>query len=79
MNVDLTPELERLVQSKLESGRYDSASAVLREAIELLDYRDRIFTSGEVEYRDHIEEGWLPRGSRISSMAMVYSIASTLN
>ena len=35
MNVSLTPELEKLVNAKVESGRYNSASEVVREALRL--------------------------------------------
>ncbi len=37
MNVTLSPQLEAFVQSKLDSGRYSDANAVIREALELLD------------------------------------------
>ena len=40
MNVSLTPELEKFVQGKVESGRYTSASEVVREALRLLEKRD---------------------------------------
>jgi len=40
-NVSLTPELEALVDSKVASGRYRSASEVVRAALRLLDERDR--------------------------------------
>ena len=40
MNVHLTPELERLVQDKVQSGRYNSASEVVREALRLMEQRD---------------------------------------
>jgi antitoxin ParD1/3/4 len=43
MNVSLTPELEQLVQSKVRSGRYLSASEVVREGLRLLEERDRLF------------------------------------
>ncbi len=42
MNVSLTPELEQLVQQKVRSGRYLSASEVVREALRLLEDRDRL-------------------------------------
>lgn len=42
MEVLLTPELERLVQQKLESGRYQSPDEVLRQALLLLDARDTL-------------------------------------
>ena len=40
MNVSLTPELEKLVSDKVESGRYNSASEVVREALRLLEDYD---------------------------------------
>jgi len=36
MNVSLTPELEKWVQSKVESGLYGSSSEVVRDALRLL-------------------------------------------
>ncbi|MBV8895474.1 MAG: type II toxin-antitoxin system ParD family antitoxin [Acidobacteriaceae bacterium] len=37
MNVSLTPELEQLISAKVQSGRYSSASEVVREALRLLE------------------------------------------
>jgi antitoxin ParD1/3/4 len=42
MNVSLTPELEQFVHAKVKSGRYLSASEVVREALRLLEERDRL-------------------------------------
>ncbi len=42
MNVSLTPELDRFVADKVESGRYTSASEVVREALRLLEEEDRV-------------------------------------
>lgn len=42
MHVSLTPQLEEIVKRKVESGMYHSSSEVVREAIRLLDERDRI-------------------------------------
>ncbi len=41
MNVSLTPELDKFVAGKVESGRYNSASEVVREALRLLEDNDR--------------------------------------
>jgi len=41
MNVSLTTELERFVSAKVESGRYNSASEVVREALRLLEEHDQ--------------------------------------
>jgi antitoxin ParD1/3/4 len=40
MNVSLTPQLEEFVSAKVESGRYNSASEVVREALRLLEEHD---------------------------------------
>jgi len=41
MNVSLTPELDKFVSGKVESGRYNSASEVVREALRLLEEYDQ--------------------------------------
>ncbi len=40
MNVSLTPELEQFISAKVESGRYNSSSEVVREALRLLEQQD---------------------------------------
>jgi antitoxin ParD1/3/4 len=42
MNVSLTKELEDLVDQKLRSGMYHSASEVVREGLRLLKERDEL-------------------------------------
>jgi antitoxin ParD1/3/4 len=41
MNVSLTEELARFVKAKVETGRYGSSSEVVREALRLLERKDR--------------------------------------
>lgn len=41
MNVSLTPELENFVQDKVSTGRYTSASEVVREALRLLEQSEK--------------------------------------
>ena len=41
MNVSLTPELDKFVAGKVASGRYTSASEVVREALRLLEEHER--------------------------------------
>lgn len=43
MNVSLTPALEKLVQRKVASGLYTSASEVIREALRLFEDENRIY------------------------------------
>jgi antitoxin ParD1/3/4 len=40
MNVSLTPELENWVDEKVRTGRYASASEVIREALRLLELEE---------------------------------------
>jgi antitoxin ParD1/3/4 len=41
MNVSLTPQLEELIRRKVASGMYGNASEVVREALRLLEERER--------------------------------------
>jgi antitoxin ParD1/3/4 len=52
-NVSLTPELEALIDSKVASGRYRSASEVVRAALRLLDERERRMERKLQTSRDH--------------------------
>jgi antitoxin ParD1/3/4 len=58
MNVDLSPELEELIEESVRSGRYASVREVLSDALRLLDRRDRLVGSCVADYTDAIEEGW---------------------
>ncbi len=40
MNISLTPELQKLVQAKVESGLYASESEVVEDALRLLEQRE---------------------------------------
>ena len=40
MNISLTPELEQLVNDKVKTGLYQTASEVIREGLRLLRERD---------------------------------------
>ena len=61
MNVSLTPELEKFVSTKVESGRYNSASEVVREALRLLEEHDQARTTQLAELNREI-------GRRLASL-----------
>jgi len=67
MNVSLTPELEKLVTQKVDSGLYQSASEVIREGLRLLDDQDRLRELHLNEVRKKIQTGLdqLDRGEGI--------------
>ncbi len=54
MNVSLTPELERFVDGKVESGLYNNASEVVREGLRLLKEHDEV----RRRWTEQIERGW---------------------
>lgn len=57
MNVPIDLELEELVRFKVETGSYASASAVIGEALRLLDERDRFYLLHSGDIRDQIAAG----------------------
>lgn len=67
MHVHLTPELEQLVHTKVQGGRYNSASEVVREALRLLEERDQLLELHQDTIRQQIEVGWasLRRGEGV--------------
>ena len=66
MAISMDPQLEELVHRKVASGLYGDANAVLREALELLDKRDRFeaLRAAVAEGMAEIERGeyvtWTP-------------------
>ncbi len=57
MNVSLTPELDQFVQSRLASGRYQTASEVIREGLRLLEEREQARDTALEELRAKIRRG----------------------
>lgn len=57
MNISLTPQLEKLVQDRVKSGRYTSASEVIREALRLLETHDRAIDQGLAQLRADVDAG----------------------
>ena len=61
MNVSLTPELENFVSAKVGSGRYNSASEVVREALRLLEEHDSARAAQLSEFNEEL-------GRRLASL-----------
>ena len=57
MNISLTPHFEELVKGKVDSGLYNSASEVMREALRLLEERDQLHKLRFEELRSDIQKG----------------------
>ena len=57
LNVSLTPEWQHFVTEKVQSGRYHSASEVIREGLRLLEERDQIREIRIQELKNKIAAG----------------------
>ena len=67
MNVSLTPELERFVTGKVQAGRYNSASEVVREALRLLEEHEQTRADQLAEFNKELGRrlASLDRGERV--------------
>jgi antitoxin ParD1/3/4 len=57
LNINLTPRLEKLVRQKVESGRYNSASEVVREALRLMETQNELHALQLERLRRDIRQG----------------------
>lgn len=55
LNVSLTPELEQFVQQRVASGRYQTASEVVREGLRLLEQQERDREAAYKELKAHLQ------------------------
>jgi antitoxin ParD1/3/4 len=56
-NVNLTDELDRFVIEKVESGRYENASEVVRAALRTLEREEQQYEAKLAALRSAIDEG----------------------
>ncbi|HVY94307.1 MAG TPA: type II toxin-antitoxin system ParD family antitoxin [Bryobacteraceae bacterium] len=56
-NVNLTDGLDEFVRPKIESGKYENASEVVRAALRALDREEREFDAKLAALRAAIDEG----------------------
>lgn len=56
-NVNLTPELDRYVLARVQSGRFENASEVVRAALRTLEREERTFEAKLQELRAAIDMG----------------------
>jgi antitoxin ParD1/3/4 len=56
-NVNLTEELDRFVLEKVETGRYENASEVVRAALRTLEREERQYEAKLAALRCAIDEG----------------------
>ena len=56
-NVNLTPELDRFVLSRVESGRFENASEVVRAALRTMEREEQVYEQKLSALRAAIDEG----------------------
>jgi antitoxin ParD1/3/4 len=56
-NVSLTDELERFVRERVQSGRYENASEVMRAALRSLERDEQVYRIKLAALRKAIDEG----------------------
>ena len=57
LNVSLTPELERFVQARVATGRYQTASEVVREGLRLLEAQEREYDEAFKALKAKLDRG----------------------
>jgi antitoxin ParD1/3/4 len=80
MNVNLTPELVKLIQQKVESGHYNNQSEVVREALRLMAARDRAQETHIARLKEALAEGiaQADRGELIDGRKAVAQVHAAL-
>ena len=80
MNISLTKELEEFVTSKVGSGRYLSASEVVRAGLRLLEHEEELLELQRIELRKAIAVGvaQLDRGEAVSGAEVFEKARKTL-
>ncbi len=75
-NVNLTEELDCFVLTKVESGRYENASEVVRAALRTLDREEQQYEAKLAGLRSAIDEG---DASGIAESNVFARVRETLN
>lgn len=73
MNIILKPKQKALIQSKLQSGQYQTVDDVIQTALDLLDEQDNADEQWVIETRAKVDEGIvsLERGEGINGETFV--------
>ncbi len=73
MNITLKPEQEKLIQAKVNSGKYTTVDEVISEALKLLDERDKHYQNWVEDTRKKVAVGLaqLDRGEGIEVQTVI--------
>lgn len=81
MNISLTPELEKYIQEKVNSGLYTSVSEVIRESLRLMNTYDDLQKHRIEQLNQSIETGLLQlqAGKRVSAKEAYQRLKKKIN
>ncbi|MDY7007702.1 MAG: type II toxin-antitoxin system ParD family antitoxin [Cyanobacteriota bacterium] len=73
MDIILKPEQEKLIQAKVNSGKYTTVDEVIAEALKLLDERDKHYQNWVEDTRKKVAVGLaqLDRGEGIEVQTVI--------
>jgi antitoxin ParD1/3/4 len=80
LNVSLTPELEQFVEDRVATGRYQTASEVVREGLRLLELQERDRDAAYKALKAKLERavGQAERGEMVDGEAFFDQLFSKL-
>lgn len=80
-NVSLTQQQEKFIQKKVKSGRYLSASEVVREALRLLEEKEAVRTKRFDVLKSELEEtiAQVKRGEAVDAATVFRDLRGRLN
>lgn len=80
MHISLTPELEHKVRAKVESGLYNNASEVIREALRFMEQNHDLMYQLKLEHLRHeVAKGAIQAEEGNFSKRTVQDILADLN
>jgi len=81
MNIELTPELEQIIQQQVDSGHYKSVDEVIYAGVKLLDQVEKTYQGRYEELRQEVLQGIKAsdRGEVIDSQVVFQTLQAKLN
>ncbi len=81
MKIELTPELEQIIQQQVDSGHYKSVDEVIYAGVKLLDQLEKTYQGRYEELRQEVLQGIEAsnRGEVIDSKVVFQNLQAKLN
>jgi antitoxin ParD1/3/4 len=81
MNIELTPELEQIIQQQVDKGYYKSVDEVIYAGVKLLDQLEKTYQGRYEELRQEVLQGIEAsnRGEVIESQVVFQNLQAKLN